>query len=74
MFVNISKAGIGMYVAVLATIVKMIWGVELDQDIIAGGIVVLLQAIGFILWIVGQITRKDLSYGIFRTEEEKENN
>jgi small neutral amino acid transporter SnatA (MarC family) len=73
MFVNVSKAGLGMYVALLATLVKLIFGVNLDENILAGGIVVLIQAIGFILWIVGQITRKDLSFGIFRVNEEKEN-
>lgn len=72
MFTTISKAGLGMYVVVAISIVKVLFGIELDYNLTLDGIFTLFQAVGFIFWLIGQFTRKDLEYGIFRKNEREE--
>lgn len=72
MFTTISKAGLGMYVFVAISIIKELFGIELDYNLTLDGVFTLFQAVGFILWLVGQSTRKDLKYGIFRKNGKEE--
>lgn len=72
MFTTISKAGLGMYVTIIIYVINYFWGIKLDYETMLEGLFILLQAVGVILWMVGQFTRKDLKYGIFRKNEREE--
>jgi len=71
MFTTISKAGVGMYIAIVATLLRT-FGLDLDEGIFTEAIIAILQGIGAVLWIIGQFTRKDLSWGVFRKEAQQE--
>ena len=65
MFTNLSKAGFGMYIAVAATILKTL-GLDLDEGNLTEAIFAVVQGAGALVWIIGQLMRKDLSWGVFR--------
>jgi uncharacterized membrane protein len=73
MFANISKAGLGMYIVVLTQLISYIFGINLDVNTTTDAVFTVIQAIGAILWVVGQLTRQDLSWGIFRKNEQNTN-
>lgn len=65
---KISKAGLGMYITLISFILSSVFG--LDQNEATEAITNLFIGIGSILWIVGQITRKDLDFGLLRKDED----
>ena len=64
-FSNLSKGGIGMYIVVSAAILQVA-GLDLDSGQLTEAVLAVANGIGAVLWIVGQILRKDLSWGLFR--------
>lgn len=54
-----------MFVAVFATLINGL-GFDLDTGIMTEAVFLVLQGAGALLWIAGQMLRKDLSWGIFR--------
>lgn len=65
MFTNVSRAGIGLYITVIVGFLRY-WGLDLDDGQLTEAVFVVLQGIGAVLWIVGQLLRRDLMWGIFR--------
>jgi hypothetical protein len=68
MFTSISKAGLGMYITVIVGFLHAV-GVDFDGGTLTEAVFAILEGIGAILWIVGQLFRKDLSWGIFRKQK-----
>ena len=68
MFTTISKGGIGMYIVVAASALKFA-GLDLDEGDLTEAIFAVLQGAGAVVWIIGQLLRKDLSWGIFRKSD-----
>lgn len=65
MFANVSMAGTGAVITVLVMLFKLL-GIEVaeaDVQKIVEGIVAL---VGISTLVLGQLRRKDLSYGLFR--------
>lgn len=71
MFTNISKAGLGMYVLLLVNLLAAI-GINFDANELTEAIYLILNGIGAFLWLLGQMLRKDLYWGIFRKNEGSE--
>lgn len=69
MFTNISKAGLGMYAVIVAQLFQFFTGRIIGTDVLTEAIYAILMGAGAILWILGQVMRKDLSWGIFRTQK-----
>ena len=69
MFTSISGAGLGMYITLLAGLVSYIFKIDLDQGTLTEAVYNVIMAIGGIIWFIGQIKRKDLNWGIFRTQK-----
>lgn len=67
MFATISKAGLGMYITVVASILRSL-GLDLDEGTATEAVLAIVQGIGALLWLIGQVLRKDLSWGIFRKQ------
>lgn len=58
-------AGTGLVISLLAFALPLL-GVNVEQADITGFVDNAMKVIGFILVIWGQITRKDLNYGLIR--------
>lgn len=67
MFTTISKAGIGLYTVVVVNLLRLV-GVEIEEGTLTEAIYYVLNAFGAILFVIGQVSRKDLSWGIFRKQ------
>lgn len=65
MFTNISKTGLGLYITLIVTVLK-IFGIEFEEDTVANAVEGVAAAIGLILLVIGQFGRKDLKAGIVR--------
>jgi uncharacterized membrane protein len=68
MFTKVSKAGLGMYIVVITNVIGYLLGVNLDVNTTTDAVFYILNAIGAVLWLIGQLSRKDLNFGIFRKE------
>ena len=66
-FSNLSKAGVGMYVVVIASILQVL-GLNLGSERLTEAVLIAIDGAGAVLWIAGQILRKDLSWGLFRKQ------
>lgn len=62
---NVSTAGVGMYVFLIMTILHF-FGLEPDVNTVEGAVMGGITLISFFVWVVGQITRRDLKAGIVR--------
>jgi len=61
-----SMAGTGMIVALLAYVAR--WqGLDLDEANLTENVVRLMEVVGYIMAIFGQVKRKDLNMGLFRS-------
>jgi uncharacterized membrane protein len=58
-----------MYIVVITNVIGYLFGVNLDVNTTTDAAFYILNAIGAILWLFGQLSRKDLSFGIFRKTE-----
>ena len=63
---KISLAGFGMYGNILLTITSVITG--------DAALITFFNAIFVVLWIIGQLRRKDLKFGLIRKENNIEIN
>jgi hypothetical protein len=62
---NISTAGVGMYATMLVALLHTM-GVDADEGMVTEAIMGAIAIVTFATWIYGQLSRKDLSLGIFR--------
>jgi hypothetical protein len=62
---NLSKAGIGMYVTITMLIVNF-FGIPIGEEMVVEAITAIITLIGIATWVWGQVDREDLTYGIFR--------
>lgn len=62
---NISIAGIGMYAVLIVFVLKTLH-ITADQSTVEAAIAGGVQAVGFVLWVIGQIRRPDLKFGLVR--------
>lgn len=68
MFVSTSKAGIGMYAVIIVSFLNFL-GLDLDEGTLTEAIYAILAGVGAVLWVVGQVMRRDLRFGIFRVDK-----
>ena len=68
MFTTISKAGIGMYIEIAASLLNYL-GLDFDEGLLTEAVLAILTGIGAVIWVIGQLLRRDLSWGIFRKTE-----
>lgn len=62
---NVSTAGIGMYASLIVTLCQL-FGLDVDEGLITEVILAGITLVSFFVWAYGQITRKDLKFGLFR--------
>ena len=65
MVTKVSKAGTGMYITALSGILTII-GIDIDEGLLTEAFIAVLQGAGALLWVYGQIARKDMEWGMFR--------
>lgn len=65
MFTNYSMAGAGAAASVVLFVLRY-FGLDVDEGMVTEGMLSLMQAIAFIVWLVGQFRREDLRYGLLR--------
>jgi hypothetical protein len=62
---SISKAGVGMYVTVIVLVLQWL-GVQADVGATTEAVLGGIQLAAFLVWVYGQVTRKDVKFGIIK--------
>lgn len=62
---SISKAGVGMYVTVIVLVLQWL-GVSADVGATTEAVLGGIQLAGFLVWVYGQVTRKDVKFGLIK--------
>lgn len=65
MFTNLSMAGTGLIISILAFVLP-IFGVNVDQGTVTQFVDNIVKVIGFIMIVWGQMRRPDLKFGLVR--------
>lgn len=65
-FTSISMAGTGGAIVVILNAIFPLFGIEVPEGSVEAALEGFLNVVGFILLIVGQVRRKDLSIGLIR--------
>jgi amino acid permease len=60
-----SVGGIGMYAVLVVSLLQFI-GIDADEGQITEALLALATLVSFATWVWGQLSRKDLDWGIFR--------
>lgn len=64
---KLSIAGVGMYVSVI-TVLLNLFGITPDPGSVEAAVSAGVTLFGFALWIIGQVRRRDLKFGIVRKD------
>lgn len=62
---SVSITGLGVVVLVLEQLAKLV-GLELPEGSVGSAVNAVVQVVGFVLLVVGQLRRKDLKLGLVR--------
>lgn len=60
-----SVGGVGMYAVIIVGLFQMI-GIDADEGQITEALLAIATLISFATWVWGQLSRKDLDWGLFR--------
>lgn len=62
---KVSTSGVGMWAFIIVSVLQLL-GVETDTNTIEGVIVSGITIVSFAVWMWGQLSRKDLKFGLLR--------
>lgn len=62
---GVSTGGVGMYATLIVAILTFL-GVDVDEGMATEFVYAIWGVLSFVIWVYGQLNRKDLKYGLFR--------